>query len=223
MAKTDKTRRVVAALKATGLSQNEIARRIGVTPGAVNHWFNESMVKSNVTDQYIPAIARLTGRSELWLISGIGDEGDIDIVDSDVISIPMLDVRASAGGGTLLFEDERILRRIDVDINWLRAQCRFSHPSNLSTITATGDSMAPTIEDGDFLLVDTGIDSIRSDSIYVARVNDCIYVKRFQVTPRGSLLMLSDNPRYKEFEVDPERDQLCVIGKVVYQWHGMPR
>ena len=99
MAKTEKTRRVVQALKETGLSQNEIARRIGVSPSAVNHWFNEARENSNVTDQYIPALARLTQKTETWLLTGFGKEDDYR--DENAISIPVLDVRASAGAGRL--------------------------------------------------------------------------------------------------------------------------
>lgn len=221
MAKTEKTRRVVQALKETGLSQNEIARRIGVSPSAVNHWFNEARENSNVTDQYIPALARLTQKTETWLLTGFGKEDDYR--DESAISIPVLDVRASAGVGIISFEDEQVLKRIDVDKNWLKGQCSYSSPNNLSVITAAGDSMEPTIFHGDFLLVDQGVNFIRSDSIYVAVINDNLYVKRFQLTPRNTLLMLSDNQRYKEFEVDPQRDNVRIIGKVIYHWHGQPR
>ena len=221
MAKTEKTRRVVQALKDTGLSQNEIARRIGVSPSAVNHWFNEAKENSNVTDQYIPALARLTQKTETWLLTGLGTEDDFR--DENAISIPVLDVKASAGAGIICFEDEQVLKRIDVDKGWLKGQCAYSHPNNLAVITAAGDSMEPTICHGDFLLVDQGINYIRSDSIYVAVINDNLYVKRFQLTPRNTLLMLSDNTRYKEFEVDPERDNVRIIGKIIYHWHGQTR
>lgn len=208
------------ALTDSGLSYQELSKRIGCTYQAVRNWAVGEREPSLDT---IDLIARATGVDVYWILTGNTSPSGVEVLDENVISIPVLDARASAGDGLMLFEDEQILRRLDIDINWLRARCRFSHPDNLCTITASGDSMEPTIEDGDFLLIDSGVDTIRSDSIYIARVNDCIYVKRFQLTPRGTLLMLSDNTRYKEFEVDPERDQIKVIGKVVYQWHGMPR
>lgn len=208
--------RLKQAISESGMSYSEIARALtNVTPQAVRAWAIGLSVPSN---EKIPLLAKLLRKSESWLLTGTGEE--TVVVDEDVISIPLLDVRVSAGNGAMLFEDEQVLKKIELDIHWLRSQCRFSHPDKLYALTASGDSMEPTLSNGDFILVDTGIDSIRSDSIYVARVNDCLYVKRFQKTPRGTFLMISDNPVYKEFEVEPERDNLCVIGKVVYHWHG---
>ena len=187
--------RVQSAIADSGLSYTDIARKMGgITPQAVRSWAAGLSIPSK---EKVPALSRVVKKSEVWLLTGVGDTEDF--VDDSILSIPVLDARASAGDGLMLFEDEQVLRRLDIDINWLRARCRFSHPDNLYTITASGDSMVPTIEDGDFLLVDSGVDTIRSDSIYIARVNDCIYVKRFQLTPRGTLLMLSDNTRYTFF------------------------
>ena len=134
--------RASQALKDSGLSYQELSKRIGCTYQAVRNWAVGEREPSLDT---VALIAKATGVDVYWILTG-NEPGDTVVVDEDVITIPMLDARASAGDGLILFEDERILRRIDVDINWLRAQCRFSHPDNLYTITATGDSMSPTIE-----------------------------------------------------------------------------
>ena len=220
MAKSEKTKRVIQAFKESGYSQNKFAKLLGVSPAAVNQWVHPDKDK-NVDDRHIPAIARITRKSEVWLLSGYGEKDDV--LDESTISVPQIDVSASAGFGAMIFEDDQVLKRIDLDGPWLRRQCSFSHPDKLSVITASGDSMEPTISHGDFLLVDQGIDAIRSDSIYVAVVNGNLYVKRFQQTPRNTLLMISDNKTYSQFEIDPSIDEIRVIGKVIYHWHGEKR
>ncbi len=45
-------------------------------------------------------------------------------------------------------------------------------------ITATGDSMEETIRDGDVLLVDTSIDRVKDNAIYIVAYGDALLVKR---------------------------------------------
>ena len=86
-------------------------------------------------------------------------------------------------------------------------------------ISASGDSMEPTISSDDILLVDRSINEIVYDSIYVVLINGELYVKRFQKTPSRTLLMISDNQKYKSFELKLE-DDIRVLGRVVYHWTG---
>ena len=223
MPKTERTLRVIRAIDEMGLKKSEVAKYLGITQTAVGRWYKMDDEKANVSEVHVPLLSRLLKRSEAWILTGLGDGDVIDVLDENTISVPQIDVSASAGFGAMIFEDDQVLKRIDLDAPWLRRQCSFSHPDKLSVITASGDSMQPTIAHGDFLLVDQGIDSIRSDSIYVAVVNGNLYVKRFQQTPRNTLLMISDNQAYSQFELDPERDEVRVIGKVIYHWHGEKR
>ena len=86
-------------------------------------------------------------------------------------------------------------------------------------ISASGDSMEPTISSDDILLVDRSVNEIVYDSIYVVLINGELYVKRFQKTPSRTLLMISDNQKYKSFELKLE-DDIRVLGRVVYHWTG---
>ena len=86
-------------------------------------------------------------------------------------------------------------------------------------MTARGDSMEETIRDGDVLLVDTSIDRVRDNSIYVIVYGDMVLVKRIHGRINGSLQLISDNPRYPAEEVaKAEVDQLQVAGRVA--WYG---
>jgi phage repressor protein C with HTH and peptisase S24 domain len=86
-------------------------------------------------------------------------------------------------------------------------------------LTARGDSMEETIRDGDVLLVDTSIDRVRDNSIYVVVYGDMVLVKRIHGRINGSLQLISDNARYPAEEVSKsEVDLLHIAGRVM--WFG---
>jgi len=93
---------------------------------------------------------------------------------------------------------------------WLRAQGL--DPAHLSTIAVRGDSMEPTLAEGDEILVDTRPATLRS-GVHVVRVDDQLLVKRLQSERPGTLI--SDNAVYPPLERAPE--EIEVIGRVVWK------
>ena len=69
-----------------------------------------------------------------------------------LVEIPLLDVRASAGHGAMT-ELEARHARFGFDEKWLK-QLTASRPASLSVIRVEGDSMEPTLSDGDEVMVD---------------------------------------------------------------------
>jgi len=134
-----------------------------------------------------------------------------------LVAVPRLDVDASAGPGA--FDgDERATAHIAFDPAWLRQLAR-SGPELLSIIRVQGDSMAPTLADGDEILVDRGDAAPRlRDGIYVLRIDDALVVKRLGVNPAGRTLSVrSDNPAYPGWpDCDPAA--VDIVGRVV--WTG---
>lgn len=210
--KFDLTERIRIAIDESGKSMSAIAREIGVSPQAVRAY--REGISSPSMDR-LDALAKATGKTSEWLHLGIGEKENNQ---TGIVSVPLLSVNASAGAGYLNFS-EQVVRRVDFYEGWLKQNVRYSNESNLDLISASGDSMEPTINSGDILLVDHGVTEVLYDSIYVAMVNGELYVKRFQRTPNRTLLMISDNPKYKSFELKPE-DDVRIIGRVVYYWTG---
>lgn len=134
-----------------------------------------------------------------------------------LVAVPRLDVGAAAGAGAL-GGDERALGRIAFDPAWLR-RIASGAPDALSIIRVEGDSMAPTLADGDDILVDRSDAAARlRDGIYVLRVEDALVVKRLALAPdRRAVAIRGDNPAYP---VWPDRDPaaLDIVGRVV--WAG---
>jgi hypothetical protein len=131
--------------------------------------------------------------------------------------VPRLDVDASAGAGA--FDgDERGGGHIAFDPAWLRRVARGA-PEQLSIIRVAGDSMAPTLADGDDILVDRGDGAARlRDGIYVLRIEGALVVKRLALNPAARTLSIrSDNSAYPGWpDCDPAA--VDVVGRVV--WAG---
>lgn len=128
-----------------------------------------------------------------------------------------LDVDASAGPGAL-GEERSAAGHIAFDPLWLK-HLSGGRPGDLSFIRVQGDSMEPTLADGDDILVDTGTHAKRlRDGIYVLRRDEVLMVKRLAPNPAGGTVTIrSDNPAYPEWpDCDPASFEL--IGRVI--WAG---
>lgn len=109
----------------------------------------------------------------------------------------LLDGDRDAGGAAL---DPALLRRLGV------------RAATVSIITARGDSMLPTIADGDDMLVDRSDQSVGPrGAIFVLRVDGALVVKRVSRDAHG-LIITSDNPAFAG--ISPEAAD--VIGRVVW-------
>ncbi|MFC3430823.1 MULTISPECIES: S24 family peptidase [Sphingobium] len=133
-----------------------------------------------------------------------------------VVSVPRLSLGASAGPGSL-DEDERAAGLMAFDANWLRHLD--VRPQKISIIRVDGESMAPTLSDGDEIMVNHDDDAGRlRDGVYVLRLDGVLMVKRVAMGPRrGFFSVLSDNPHYPDWiDIDPAL--VVIVGRVV--WTG---
>ena len=80
--------RLKEALKASGLSNAELANAIGVTVQAVSKWLN----KGGISQQRLPAVARVLGVSLEWLLMGV----DLPPASQDLTQVQQLYTAASA-------------------------------------------------------------------------------------------------------------------------------
>jgi len=136
---------------------------------------------------------------------------------SGLILVPRLDIGASAGAGAFA-DDEWPIAHIGFDPAWLRQLTR-GRKADLSLIRVQGDSMAPTLVEGDDILVDRsdGTERLR-DGIYVLRRDDTLMVKRVAISPAARRVTIkSDNDAYPGWE-GVELGDIDLIGRVV--WAG---
>ena len=137
------------------------------------------------------------------------------VAKSGIRLIPKLAVGASAGPGAIPGR-ETLAGKIGFDEKWLRKQGL--DPSKLSLIQVDGDSMSPTLNHGDDIMVDNRASTAPvRDGIHVIRLDDVLMVKRLAGGPGGRLSVLSDNPAYPGWP-DVDGATVTVIGRVV--WAG---
>lgn len=130
---------------------------------------------------------------------------------ADWLDVPRLALGASAGPGAFGGEEQAI-RAFRFAARWLRGQGL--DPSQLSAIAVTGDSMEPTLRDGDEILVDRSRRAL-SDGIHVVRTGDALLVKRLDTGRPGAIGLISDNPAYRAIELPA--GEVEVIGRVVWK------
>ena len=142
---------------------------------------------------------------------------DIDDQLSEFVLIPRYRAEASMGGGAECHSDDEIIGHLAFKNVWLKK--KRLNPRFLALVDAIGDSMYPTINDGDVLLVDLRQKDPIDNRIFVIRMNQQLYAKRLQCRPGSKLVVHSDNPRSPAFDVESaEYNGLDIIGRVV--WAG---
>ncbi len=156
-------------------------------------------------------LARYFGVDETVL----GGPADRREADSGLVSVPRLDVDVSAGPGALDAEERR-LGRIAFDRHWLR-RLGLGDGTALSVIRVQGDSMSPTLSDGDEILVDRADAAERlRDGIYVLRIDGTLVVKRLAMSPSSRLVSVhSDNDAYPSWP-DCDPGTIEIVGRVVW-------
>jgi lexA repressor len=115
--------------------------------------------------------------------------------------------KASAGNGYINLDQEIYYFPIK--------KGNFSDRSFLVEIN--GNSMEPTLEDGDYALVDPdNIDYVKN-KIYVVTYNDESFIKRMVIDDKSKIVMLkSDNPEYEDILITKDMQAyLKIEGRVI--------
>lgn len=137
------------------------------------------------------------------------------VAPNGLVSVKRHAVAVSAGPGAVVTE-ELGKPYFGFDERWLKALTP-TPPENLSIVRVEGDSMSPTLNAGDEILVDLGDYAERlRDGIYVLRVDDALVVKRLALNPMGRRVTVqSDNPAYPDWP-DCGLDEVNCIGRVIW-------
>ena len=126
--------------------------------------------------------------------------------------IPMAEAQLSAGGGAFVISEE-IEGYYAFRKSWLRRVA--SSSKNLVLMRVIGDSMSPTIQQDDTVMIDIGNRTIKEGMIYAIRFDSTIMVKRLAYRPGGRVLIISDNRQeYESYEA--ELKDLHIIGQIIF-------
>lgn len=130
----------------------------------------------------------------------------------DYAWIPLYDAEVSAGSGRF-FDGENILTYLAFTKYSLRKQGL--QPEMLACVRVSGDSMEPTIQSNDAVMIDMR-QTTADSGIFVFRVGEVLYLKRLMREGTG-VRVISDNDIYPSWLIQPGED-FEIIGKRV--WHA---
>ncbi|HHA2338600.1 TPA: XRE family transcriptional regulator [Enterobacter ludwigii] len=206
-----------------GMKISDLAEAVGIDGANVSRV--ETGKQKSFTEQSLSKYATALGVSVAELFTPSPNENTVfkssgknpAYGEGDpVFRVELLDVSASAGMGHIQGSDVVDVIR-SIEYNNERAAALFGGrtPDTVKVINVRGDSMSDTIEPGDLIFVDISINEFDGDGIYVFGFDDKIYVKRLQMIP-DKILVISDNPKYREWSVDKSNeDRFYVFGKVM--------
>lgn len=226
------------------LTQEKIAAELGegVTQGAVSHFLNRRTALSIraaavfarmlqvPVESFSPTLAKelagLSGEGSAQIRIESSGEGRVIAaqVDSNdeapaFAMIPQYTAKAAAGAGhDNIFVEERASLAFKQD--WLRA--KQARPGNLMVIYVTGDSMCPTICDGDVILVDRSRrDPAHNKLFLLMSKEEGLAVKRLMLI-EDQWVIRSDSLDRKQYPdrylPQGERFEIDIQGQVL--WRG---
>ncbi|MGQ0287151.1 XRE family transcriptional regulator [Pasteurellaceae bacterium 22721_9_1] len=198
---------------------SEFARKTGVTLSTIARWRKGEADPSRLN---LIKIAE-AGNVELqWLVTGqsarqieIAKKPDINFIPEKEDNFIWIDdyreVKVSAGFG--VFNDEQASERTKVEASWLAA--RRLKADDCAMFLVSGESMYPTLKDGEEIIVDRSKKELREGRIYVINHQGSMWVKKVQIDFNG-IKLLSDNKFYSPIILTAEEaNELIVIGQVV--------
>lgn len=219
-----------------GMDQNEMAQRLGLSKQTLGRY---ERAEREAPASIISALSAL-GVSPMWLVTGEGamlrgvdsistaqQPGFSDLPALELsqagldqlgyVLIPRYDVRAAAGGGAVI-EEQNLKGAVAFKREWLHHVLRVN-PADLLVVEAWGDSMPGVAEDGALLLLDTSEPKFRGDGAYVFVVEDLLLIKNLRLMLDGSLEVTSTDEVQSTRDVVSRRDldKVRIVGRVIWR------
>jgi phage repressor protein C with HTH and peptisase S24 domain len=197
-----------ALIRASGEDYSSISRLLGRNPAYIQQFIKRGTPRRLAEEDRRKLAAyfrvseqRLGGRPEPRMSAVV-----------PLVAVARIEIGASAGPGGIADIEEHG-PPIGFDGTLLR-DLGVRRAAALSIIRVAGDSMEPTLCDGDDILVDRNVSAIKPGAIHVLRLDDMLVVKRL-VRTDGGYIIRSDNPAYADIRVD-DPATMQMIGRVLW-------
>jgi COG2932: predicted transcriptional regulator len=225
MATPDEIRKKIDSLiKSKGLNYAQVSKMLGRGVAFMQQYItNGSPLRLKETDRKNLSQILEVNEQELTDLSlDLPFPGKLNILEglfaknnsTGTVQIDIISATACCGSGNEILAE-------DITGHWIIPQADFhtlpfsAAPNNIKMLRVSGDSMEPTLKDGDWILADISRKSPDSDGIYLLQLSTGLAVKRLQgsITP-DTIIIKSDNPVY-----NPENANLkdvIILGRVIY-------
>ncbi|MCF2859241.1 XRE family transcriptional regulator [Pseudoalteromonas sp. SMS1] len=150
-----------------------------------------------------------------WLLTGVqASEPHRQHSQDDLLVVPKLDVEASAGFGAVNGAED-ITEQFALNKRWLQSQLGV-HSERLAFVSVRGDSMLPTLQHGDMVLVDLSQQQLSKSGVYIIQTQDGLMAKRLH-QKSDHIAVISDNEAYPSWQITSDNaEQHGVAGRIVW-------
>ena len=188
------------------LSNVEIAKACKVSDRSVGNYLGGDRIPST---EFILRFCEAYKVNPNWLLLGEG----VPFRDEEEFTyVARVDVRLGAGGEAEIFEAEpKEVYAFRKD--WLLQK---GNPKNMRLVKVIGDSMEPTLKNGDLVLVDLSQTEIMQGQIYAVRLFNGLLVKRLQRIGQNKVRLISDNPVHPTEVRSLDSGEFKIIGRVLW-------
>lgn len=207
-----------ARIQAGYVEAKDFAKRVGIHPTTYRAYENNQNGYAKLAHTFSEAL----GVPAKWLMQGGELEHASEAQESDIEQqakamglslVPQLELGYSMGGGSV-FHDYEHKGFIPFQREWLRGFVKGTF-ADLFVARGAGDSMLPTMLDGDIVLIDTAQKRIdQQDRIWALSYGDLGMIKRVRRLPGGTYRIMSDNPAVEP--IDATDEEMHVVGRVVW-------
>lgn len=194
--------------KAKGFTQSDLAKLTGIHQVDICRLENHQI---GMNLKYADKIMTVLNCSLGELIPEMSVKNDVvkENTNPDNVSIDIISATPCCGNGADVSEE--------VIGKWSMPLTDFKYltsttPERVKQMRVVGDSMQPTINEGDYILVDTSHNTFDVEGIYLIRMINGLAVKRLQAG-LTSLSIVSDNPNYKP--LNASIGEVSIVGKVI--------
>jgi len=145
-----------------------------------------------------------------WLLYGQDPSSLIDSTDKYWIRY-YPGIAMSAGGGSSLEAED--FEKLDIPDYFVKMMGGKDMVKTIEAINVTGESMEPSLNDGDIIFVDVSKNKYSKDGIYAIYTEDGLLVKRIQKRADSNFDIISDNNIFSNQTID--KNNLTIYGKVI--------
>lgn len=211
-------KRLQIALDRRGRKAPDVIAACKLSKGAVYNILNGATKPEKVREATIAKIAAYLGVSRDWLVWGRGTMDAVEVVSeadwSDIIGVR----QAAALGDGAVPDEYAETHKLKFRTESLRR--KRLRPDKLAVLYGRGESMHPTIKNGDAILFDTSDTSPHDGKIYVIQYDGQLMAKRL-VELGGKWFIDSENkadPKWRKPQAVDETRDFQVLGRV--RWIG---
>lgn len=202
--------------KQLGFTQKSFASELNKTEMMIQYY---EYGKRNITLKLALELQQKFNINSDWLINGTGsmflDEKEKSNVKIETMVNQFIEikeyptVKASAGYGCII--NEEVSKPYYVNASLV------SNKDCEVVISVTGNSMSPTLEENDKILITSDYDYIskpKTNKLYVIHTDNAIYVKRFKQKKGDEYIFISDNKEYGDIKLNINDSANRIVGKV---------